>query len=69
MRERSTRNGKVKKGTKRTTGNEATDRVKVHVRFCSSFSEKKSYDYPVYTLGSLMKCSSSKVQMYSGAEC
>ena len=30
---------------------------------------KKSYDYPVYTLVSLIKCSSSKVQMYSGAEC
>ena len=30
---------------------------------------KKSYDYPVYTLVSLIKCSSSKVQIYSGAEC
>ena len=57
-----------KKGTKQTTGNKATDRVRVHVRFCSPFS-KKSYDYPVYTLVSLIKCSSSKVQMYSGADC
>ena len=30
-----------KKGTKQTTGNEATDRVRVHVRFCSPFSKKK----------------------------
>ena len=57
-----------KKWTKQTTWNEATDRVRVHVRFCSPFS-KKSYDYPVCTLVSLIKCSSSKVQMYSGAEC
>ena len=60
--ERSTGNGKVKKGTKQTTGNEATDGVRVHVRFCPPFS-KKSYDYPVFTLVSLIKCSSSKVQM------
>ena len=34
--------GKKKKGTKQTTGNEATDRVRnVHVRFWSSFSKKK----------------------------
>ena len=49
-----------KKGTKQTTGNEATDRVRVHVQFCSFFS-KKSYDNPVYTLVSLIKCSSSKI--------
>ena len=30
-----------KKGKKKTTGNEATDKVRVHVRFCSSFSKKK----------------------------
>ena len=29
-----------KKGTKQTTGNEATDRVRVHVRFCSLFPKK-----------------------------
>ena len=30
-----------KKGTKLTTGNEATDRVSVQARFCSPFSKKK----------------------------
>ena len=30
-----------KKGTKQITGNEATDRVRVHARFWSSFSKKK----------------------------
>ena len=29
-----------KKGTKQTTGNEATDRVRVHVRFCFLFPKK-----------------------------
>ena len=33
--------------------------------FVPLFSEKKSYDYSVYTLVSLSKCSLSKVQMYS----
>ena len=44
--ERSTGNGKVKKETKQTTGNWATDRVRVHVRFCSSFSQKKAMIIP-----------------------
>ena len=30
-----------KKGTKQTNGNEATDRVSVHARFCSPFFQKK----------------------------
>ena len=34
-------NSKKKEKKKQTTGNEATDRVRVHVRFCSPFSKKK----------------------------
>ena len=35
-----------KKLTKQTTGNEATDRVRVHARFCSLFPKKKAVIIP-----------------------